>query len=113
MAPKRKVNEEHRVEERTTAADVDGEIYFAQLAQKHWLKSKKSAKVKPDVLKNEIWDILERENFAFRFLLALDNLQILERYVCSADPYSHSQLLIVEVIYGQAILRTRPTSMSY
>lgn len=64
-------------------ADLDGENSFAQLAKKHWLKtSKKPAKVKvkQDILKNEIWDVLEKEGFAFGSLLVLENLQILERY---------------------------------
>lgn len=57
---------------------------FAQLAAKHWLKpSKKSSKVKvkPDVIKKEIWDILEQEDFSFRSLLTLENLHILEKYI--------------------------------
>lgn len=84
MAPKRKGKEQPpKCDERPAAPDLGAEIPFAQLAQKHWLKSKKSAKVKPDVLKNEIWDVLEREDFAFKYLLALENLQILERYNAS------------------------------
>lgn len=88
MAPRTRVKEAAKpaVEEvRPTVADVDGEDAFAQLAKKHWLKTtKKSAKVKvkPDVLKNEIWDVLEKESFPFRSLLVLENLQILERYGC-------------------------------
>jgi intron-binding protein aquarius len=81
MAPKRKVKAElPRDDERSDSVDLDSETLFAQLAQKHWLKSKKSVKVKSDVLKNEIWDVLERDEFAFKSLLALENLQILERY---------------------------------
>ena len=37
------------------------------------------SKVKPDVVKKEIWDVLEREDFPHRSLLILENLQILER----------------------------------
>jgi intron-binding protein aquarius len=86
MAPRKKAKEEPRREVddvRPTVADLDSENPFAQLAQKHWLKtSKKSVKVKvkPDVLKNEIWDVLEKEDFAFKSLLVLENLQILEKY---------------------------------
>ena len=86
MAPRKKPQQEGRrevEEDRPTVADLDGESAFAQLAQKHWLKpSKKSAKVKVkhDVLKDEIWDVLEKEDFAFKSLLALENLQILEKY---------------------------------
>lgn len=66
---------------RPTVADLKGDSPFAQLANKHWLKSKKSTKVtvKPEVLKKEIWDVLEKEKFAYRSLLVLENLQILER----------------------------------
>jgi intron-binding protein aquarius len=63
------------------AVNLDEESIFTQLAKKHWLKSSKSTKVKvkPDVLKSEVWDVLEKEDFAFRLLLELENLQILDR----------------------------------
>jgi intron-binding protein aquarius len=86
MAPRTRGKEEPHQEVddgRPTVADLQGENPFAQLAKKHWLKtSKKPAKVKvkPDVLKTEIWDVLEQENFAFKPLLVLENLQILEKY---------------------------------
>ena len=86
MPPRKKVKEDPRreVEDvQSAVAVLDSETSFAQLAQKHWLKAPKKStkvKVKPDVLKNEIWDILERENFAFKSLLALENLQVLEKY---------------------------------
>lgn len=85
MAPRTRGKAQAKVEvapDPPVAADVDGDNVFAQLAKQHWLKPKKSAKVKvaPAVLKNEIWDVLEQESFAFKSLLALENLQILERY---------------------------------
>lgn len=58
------------------------ESEFAQLAKQHWLKPSKKAtkvKVKNDVLKQEIWDPLEKEKFPIASLLALEALQILER----------------------------------
>lgn len=55
--------------------------YWSQLAEKHWLKPVKSRKVKSGVVKKEIWDVLESEQFQFRSLLVLENLQILEKYV--------------------------------
>ncbi len=65
---------------RPTVADLQGNSPFAQLANKYWLKKKSSkVTVKPDVLKKEIWDVLEKEDFAYRSLLVLENLQILER----------------------------------
>lgn len=85
MAPRTRANAEERKEpndSRPTLADLQGDSYFAQLAQKHWLKAtKRSAgvKVKPDVLKKEIWDVLEQEDFSYGSLLTLENLQLLER----------------------------------
>lgn len=67
---------------RPTLADLQGENPFAQLANKHWLKSTKKAakvKVKEDVLRSGIWEVLEQEDFTFKSLLVLENLQILER----------------------------------
>ena len=92
MPPRTRVKDEPQREVgdgRPTVADLQGGHPFAQLAHKHWLKpSKKSAKVKvkEDVLKSEIWDLLVQENFAFNSLLVLENLQILEKYepLCAA-----------------------------
>jgi intron-binding protein aquarius len=85
MAPRTRIQEEPRrdlEDGRPTVADLQGDSPFALLAKKHWLKtSKKSTKVKvkQDVLKSEIWDVLEQEDFAYKTLLVLENLQILER----------------------------------
>lgn len=73
---------------RPTPAEVEEEEHqFVQLARKHWLKSgKKPAKpkVKNDVLKQSIWEVLEREGFQYKSLLLLESLQTLERYAhCS------------------------------
>ena len=65
-----------------TPAEVEGDSGFAQLAKLHWLKGTKRAakvKVKNDVIKAGIWDALEKEGFAFRSLLSLETLQILEK----------------------------------
>jgi intron-binding protein aquarius len=60
--------------------DSDAEQGWRQLAERHWLKSSgKPGKVRPDVLKKEIWDVLEREGFSIHNLLELDNLQFLEK----------------------------------
>lgn len=72
---------------RPTVADLDGESEFAQLAKKHWLKTTKGAakvKVKNDILKKEIWDVLEKDAFAYKSLLVLEGLQTLER--CEQPP---------------------------
>jgi intron-binding protein aquarius len=105
MAPKKKGKEEPSMDNgRPSTADPDDENPFVQLAKKYWLKttSKKSTKVKvkPDVLKNEIWDTLEKEDFAFKSLLVLENLQILERYNCSRQVNdSHLCFLHIRILH--------------
>lgn len=73
---------------RPTPAEVEEEEHqFVQVARKHWLKaSKKPAKpkVKNDVLKQSIWDQLEREGFQYKSLLLLESLQTLERCASSS-----------------------------
>ncbi|KAL2878621.1 hypothetical protein SGCOL_006091 [Colletotrichum sp. CLE4] len=69
--------------DRPTVADIEGESAFAQLAKKHWLKTTRSkravkVKVKNDVLKQEIWDVLERDGFPYKSILTLESLQTLE-----------------------------------
>ncbi len=69
--------------ETTNYRRIEGENEFATLARQHWLKSsRRTAKVsvKNDVLKREIWDPLEKENFPLKSLLVLEGLQTLERY---------------------------------
>jgi intron-binding protein aquarius len=85
MAPRTRGNVEVRQDTengRPTIADLYGDSHFALLAKQHWLKSTKKAakiKVKPEIVKKEIWDVLEREDFSYKSLLILENLQILER----------------------------------
>ncbi|KAI1823082.1 hypothetical protein F4861DRAFT_352363 [Xylaria intraflava] len=69
---------------RPTIADLEGESEFAQLAKRHWLKTSRrsaSVKVKNDVLKKEIWDVLEKDTFVYKSLLVLEGLQTLESYL--------------------------------
>ncbi|KAL8760048.1 MAG: hypothetical protein Q9184_003443 [Pyrenodesmia sp. 2 TL-2023] len=61
--------------------DLEGENEWTQLARKHWDKPAKSSKVKNEVIKNEIWDVLEKEGFPYRSQLILENLQLLENYL--------------------------------
>lgn len=63
--------------------DLESDNHWAQLAKKHWPKTVKSRKVKPEVIKKEIWDVLEQESFHFRSLLILEHLQLLEKYIHS------------------------------
>ncbi len=67
------------VHARPTVADLHGENHFAQVARKNWLAAKKTPKVRPEVVKKELWDELENVDFAYSSLLVLENLQLLER----------------------------------
>lgn len=79
---------------RPTPAEVEEEEHpFVQVARKHWLKPGKKAakpKVKNDVLKQSIWDQLEREGFQYKSLLLLESLQTLEKYGSSQQLVVHS-----------------------
>lgn len=79
---------------RPTVEDLHGDNAWAELARKHWLNEPKVRKVKHDLLKKDVWDVLESESFALRSLLVLENLQILERF---AEPSCNllRELLIV------------------
>ena len=62
--------------------DLGNSNYWAELAGEHWAKisqASKAKKIKPEVIKKKIWDVLEQENFHFRNLLMLENLQLLEK----------------------------------
>lgn len=61
-------------------AEDNGVEFWTHIANQHWLKSSKSKKVKADVIRRDIWDALEKEDFQFRSLLVLENLQLLEQY---------------------------------
>jgi intron-binding protein aquarius len=80
--PAKQATQESAVD-RPTIADIEGESEFAQLARKHWLKATKrttKVKVKNDVVKKDLWDVLERDSFPYKSLLVLEGLQTLERY---------------------------------
>ena len=55
---------------------------WKQLAEKQWSNiTSQPRKVRPDVVKNEIWDVLEEDGFDLRSLSILENLQLLEKYI--------------------------------
>ena len=61
---------------------AEGEAHWKGLAEKNWLKtSSKPRKVRAELVKNGIWDVLEKEGFEFRTLLGLESLQLLEKYL--------------------------------
>jgi intron-binding protein aquarius len=86
---------------RPTVADLDGENHFASVAQKNWLNSTKAPKVRQEVVKKQLWDELEKADFAYSSLLVLENLQVLERYLWpgfndeDASNYHHLLLALV------------------
>ncbi|KAF1932760.1 P-loop containing nucleoside triphosphate hydrolase protein [Didymella exigua CBS 183.55] len=86
---------------RPTVADLHGEGHFAQVARKHWLAAKQPPKVRPEVLKKDLWDELQRVDFAYSSLLVLENLQLLERYLWPAfteDASHHHHLLLALMV---------------
>lgn len=116
MAPRTRGNVEVRqdVENgRPTIADLHGDNHFALLAKQHWLKStKKTAKVKvkPDIVKKEIWDVLEQEDFSYRSLLILENLQILERYASFPRDIVRSMLNLPQLPLARLLRRLHELS---
>jgi intron-binding protein aquarius len=74
---------------------------FAELARKHWLNKKKVSKVQAKVVKDELWDPLEKDNFAPASLLELEALQLLEKYLWpgfNGDTSNQHVLLLVLLI---------------
>ncbi|KAF2785958.1 P-loop containing nucleoside triphosphate hydrolase protein [Melanomma pulvis-pyrius CBS 109.77] len=85
---------------RPTVADLHGGNHFAQVARKNWLTAKKAPKVRAEVVKTELWDELAAVDFAYSSLLALENLQLLERYLWpgfaeDASNYHHLLLALM------------------
>jgi intron-binding protein aquarius len=64
---------------RPTVADLQGDNHYAEIARNNWLKNSKPGKVRPNVVKEELWDRLEKDGFAHGSLLILETLQILEK----------------------------------
>ncbi|KAI1417713.1 P-loop containing nucleoside triphosphate hydrolase protein [Hypoxylon sp. FL1857] len=90
-------------EPRPTIADLEGESEFAQLARQHWLKTTKRAtrvKVKNEVLKRDIWDVLEKNDFPYKSLLVLEGLQTLESYLWPgySEDSSNFHVLLIALI---------------
>ncbi|OJD40007.1 dead helicases superfamily protein [Diplodia corticola] len=108
---------------RPTVADLNGENHYAQVARKHWLDSSKPPKVRPQVVKDELWDVLEKDDFPYPSLLILENLQLLEKYLWPGytdDASNHHVLLLAllvnvkrrENLASWEHFATRPTEFS-
>ncbi|KAL6832138.1 P-loop containing nucleoside triphosphate hydrolase protein [Trichoderma camerunense] len=89
---------------RPTPAEVEEQEHrFVQVARQHWLKpGKKTAKVKVknDVIKQGIWDVLEQDGFSYKLLLLLESLQTLESYLWPgySEQASNYHVLILALI---------------
>ncbi|KAH7313312.1 P-loop containing nucleoside triphosphate hydrolase protein [Stachybotrys elegans] len=89
---------------RPTPAEVEEEEHpFVQVARKHWLKPQGKAakpKVKNDVLKQGIWDLLERDSFQHKSLQLLESLQTLENYLWPGytESASNYHVLLIALI---------------
>jgi intron-binding protein aquarius len=59
--------------------DLQEDNRWVNLAKTHWLNPSKPRKLKPEVIKSDIWECLESEGFSLRSLLILENLHILEK----------------------------------
>ncbi|EAU37691.1 hypothetical protein ATEG_02729 [Aspergillus terreus NIH2624] len=91
----------HGLDSRPTVEDFREDSAWVQLAKTHWLKTSKVRKVKQDVIKKDLWDALEAENFSFRSLLTLENLNILEKFLWptyTEDASNYHVLLIALVV---------------
>lgn len=69
------------LESRPTVVDFREDSPWSKLAKAHWLDVK-VRKVKPEVIKQQLWDPLEEDGFTNRSLLTLENLNVLEKYGC-------------------------------
>jgi len=63
---------------RPTVSDLQGADPLAQAAKQHWA-SDKNSKFKPNAVKTDFYDVLEKEGFRYRSLLILEQLQFLEK----------------------------------
>ncbi|KAJ5622119.1 CWF11 family [Penicillium herquei] len=88
------------LEARPTVVDFREDSPWVQLAKAHWLDAK-VPKAKPDVIKQQLWDPLEKEGFNSRSLLILENLNILEKFLWptyTEDASNHHVLLIALIV---------------
>ncbi|KAI2792170.1 RNA helicase aquarius [Penicillium oxalicum] len=89
------------LESRPTVVDFREDNAWVKLAQEYWSDAKKVRKVKPDVIKQQLWDPLEAEGFATRSLLILENLNVLEKFLWptyTEDASNHHILLIALIV---------------
>ena len=84
---------------RPTIADLTGDNRLVTVAKANWL-SKAAQKVLPQVLENDIWTYLEKEDFPYFSLVLLEQLQAVERYLWPGydeDASNHHVLLLAHL----------------
>ncbi|GLI79995.1 hypothetical protein PoHVEF18_008343 [Penicillium ochrochloron] len=89
------------LESRPTVVDFREDNPWVKLAHAHWSDAKKVRKVKPEVIKQQLWDPLEAEGFTNRSLLILENLNVLEKFLWptyTEDASNHHVVLIALVV---------------
>ncbi|KAL4803938.1 hypothetical protein BDV18DRAFT_143505 [Aspergillus unguis] len=88
------------LDSRPTVEDFRDDSPWVQLAKSHWANATNVRKVKHDVIKKDIWDPLEAENFSFRSLLTLENLNILENFLWPSftEDASNYHVLLLSLI---------------
>ncbi|PYH97459.1 DEAD helicase superfamily protein [Aspergillus ellipticus CBS 707.79] len=89
------------LDSRPTVEDFREDSAWVRLAKTHWLEGSKARKVKQDVIKKDIWDPLEADDFSFRSLLTLENLNILEKFLWptyTEDASNYHVLLLTLVV---------------
>ncbi|PLN81218.1 DEAD helicase superfamily protein [Aspergillus taichungensis] len=101
MGPQTRQTMAHGLDSRPTVEDFREESSWVQVAKTHWLDSSKVRKVKQDVIKKELWDALDAENFSLRSLLTLENLNVLEKFLWptyTEDASNYHVLLIALIV---------------
>ncbi|MCJ1472770.1 hypothetical protein MMC13_001419 [Lambiella insularis] len=79
----------------------ENELHWNKLADDEWSRpSARARRVRNEVVKGEIWDVLEKEDFNFRSILILDNLQLLEKYLWPGydDSSSNCHVLLIALM---------------
>ncbi|KAJ0422561.1 hypothetical protein BJY00DRAFT_279765 [Aspergillus carlsbadensis] len=92
----------HGIDSRPTVEDFRDDSPWVQLAKAHWLESSNLRKLKHDAIKKDLWDPLEAENFSFRSLLTLENLNVLEKFLWPTytEDASNYHVLLIALIVG-------------
>lgn len=103
-------------------AEFSIDSHFFGVAEKYWQRASPK-KANPDVIKTQLWDRLEKENFASAPATTLESLQCLESYLWPTfyvDASNYHVLLIVLLLNAKrnqgvptwSVLQDRPADFS-